>query len=319
VARTSLAPRKTATLSAPRHQALGNLLGRVWPVDQVGVEERAAMLSKRSIKRESKLWALDLAIRMIDLTTLEGKDTPGKIRALAGKAVRPDPTDPTIPSVAALCVYSNMIGPAKEALKGSTVKVAAVTTYFPSGQAPLGVKLEDVRQALAAGADEIDMVMDRGAYLAGDYGKVYDEIVAVKQACGDTHLKVILETGELETYDNVRRASVLAMAAGADFIKTSTGKVQPASTLPVTLVMLEAIRDFHAQTGRAVGMKPAGGIRTSREAIAYLTVLYETLGPDWMTPDRFRFGASTLLNDLLMQIRKERTGRYSGSDYFTID
>ena len=277
------------------------------------------MLAKRSIKRESKLWALDLAIRMIDLTTLEGKDTPGKIRALAGKAVRPDPTDPTIPSVAALCVYSNMIGPAKEALKGSTVKVAAVTTYFPSGQAPLAVKLEDVRQALAAGADEIDMVIDRGAYLAGDYGKVYDEIVAVKQACGDAHLKVILETGELETYDNVRRASVLAMAAGADFIKTSTGKVQPASTLPVTLVMLEAIRDFHAQTGRAVGMKPAGGIRTSREAIAYLTILYETLGPDWMTPDRFRFGASTLLNDVLMQIRKERTGRYSGSDYFTID
>jgi deoxyribose-phosphate aldolase len=319
MAKTSLAPHKTATLSAPRHQALGNLLGRVWPVDQVGVEERAAMLAKRSIKRESKLWALDLAIRMIDLTTLEGKDTPGKIRALAGKAVRPDPTDPTIPSVAALCVYSNMIGPAKEALKGSTVKVAAVTTYFPSGQAPLAVKLEDVRQALAAGADEIDMVMDRGAYLAGDYGKVYDEIVSVKQACGDTHLKVILETGELETYDNVRRASVLAMAAGADFIKTSTGKVQPASTLPVTLVMLEAIRDFHAQTGRAVGMKPAGGIRTSREAIAYLTVLYETLGPDWMTPDRFRFGASTLLNDLLMQIRKERTGRYSGSDYFTLD
>ncbi|MGH2392181.1 MAG: deoxyribose-phosphate aldolase [Candidatus Limnocylindria bacterium] len=319
MARTSLAPRKTARLTAPRHQALGNLLGRVWPVDQVGIEERAAMLSKRSIKRESKLWALDLAIRMIDLTTLEGKDTPGKIRALAGKAVRPDPTDPTIPSVAALCVYSNMIGPAKEALKGSTVKVAAVTTYFPSGQAPLAVKLEDVRQALAAGADEIDMVMDRGAYLAGDYGKVYDEIVSVKQECGDTHLKVILETGELETYDNVRRASVLAMAAGADFIKTSTGKVQPASTLPVTLVMLEAIRDFHAQTGRAVGMKPAGGIRTSREAIAYLTILYETLGPDWMTPDRFRFGASTLLNDILMQIRKERTGHYSGSDYFTID
>ncbi|MEK6191971.1 MAG: deoxyribose-phosphate aldolase [Chloroflexota bacterium] len=306
-------------MSAPRHQALGNLLGRVWAVDQVGIEERAAMLARRSIKRESKLWALDLAIRMIDLTTLEGKDTPGKIRALAGKAVRPDPTDPTIPSVAALCVYPNMIGPAKEALRGSTVKVAAVTTYFPSGQAPLTVKLEDVRQALAAGADEIDMVMDRGAYLAGDYGKVYDEIVSVKQACGDTHLKVILETGELETYDNVRRASVLAMAAGADFIKTSTGKIQPASTLPVTLVMLEAIRDFHAQTGRAVGMKPAGGIRTSREAIAYLTVLYETLGPDWMTPDRFRFGASTLLNDVLMQIRKERTGRYSGSDYFTID
>jgi deoxyribose-phosphate aldolase len=291
----------------------------VWPVDQVGVEERAAMLAKRSIKRESKLWALDLAIRMMDLTTLEGKDTPGKVRALAGKAVRPDPTDPSIPSVAALCVYPNMIATARMSLAGSTVKVASVATYFPSGQAPLAVKLEDVRQAVGLGADEIDMVIDRGAFLAGEYGRVYDEIVAVKEACGPAHLKVILETGELETYDNVRRASVLAMAAGADFIKTSTGKVQPAATLPVTLVMLEAIRDFHAQTGRAVGMKPAGGIRTSKEAIAYLTVLYETLGPDWMTPDRFRFGASTLLNDVLMQIRKERTGRYSGGDYFTID
>ncbi|HEY7451403.1 MAG TPA: deoxyribose-phosphate aldolase [Candidatus Limnocylindria bacterium] len=277
------------------------------------------MLAKRSIKRESKLWALDLAIRMMDLTTLEGKDTPGKVRALAGKAVRPDPTDPSIPSVAALCVYPNMIATARMSLAGSTVKVASVATYFPSGQAPLAVKLEDVRQAVGLGADEIDMVIDRGAFLAGEYGRVYDEIVAVKEACGPAHLKVILETGELETYDNVRRASVLAMAAGADFIKTSTGKVQPAATLPVTLVMLEAIRDFHAQTGRAVGMKPAGGIRTSKEAIAYLTVLYETLGPDWMTPDRFRFGASTLLNDVLMQIRKERTGRYSGGDYFTID
>ena len=306
-------------LSAPRHQALGSLLGRVWAVDQVGVEERAASLAKRSIKRESKLWALDLAIRMVDLTTLEGKDTPGKIRALAGKARRPDPTDPTIPSVAALCVYPNMIPAARAALEGSTVKVASVSTYFPSGQAPLEVKLEDVRQAVAAGADEIDMVIDRGAFLAGEYARVFDEIVAVKAAAGDHHLKVILETGELETYDNVRRASVLAMAAGADFIKTSTGKVQPSATLPVTLVMLEAIRDFFAQTGRAVGMKPAGGIRTAKEAIAYLTVLYETLGPDWMTPDRFRFGASTLLNDLLMQVRKERTGRYSGGDYFTLD
>jgi deoxyribose-phosphate aldolase len=302
-----------------RHQALGSLLGRVWAVDQVGVEERAASLGKRSIKREAKLWALDLAIRMVDLTTLEGKDTPGKIRALAGKARRPDPTDPSIPSVAALCVYPNMIQTAKDALAGSSVKVAAVATYFPSGQSPLAVKLADVRAALKLGADEIDMVIDRGAFLAGSYGKVYDEIAAVKEAVGEHHLKVILETGELETYDNVRRASVLAMAAGADFIKTSTGKVQPASTLPVTLVMLEAIRDFYAQTGRAVGMKPAGGIRTSREAISYLTVLYETLGPDWMTPDRFRFGASTLLNDLLMQIRKERTGRYSGGDYFTLD
>jgi deoxyribose-phosphate aldolase len=306
-------------LSAPRHQALGSLLGRVWAVDQVGVEERAASLAKRSIKRESKLWALDLAIRMVDLTTLEGKDTPGKIRALAGKARHPDPTDPTIPSVAALCVYPNMVATAKAALAGSTVKVASVATYFPSGQTSLAVKLEDVCSAVALGADEIDMVIDRGAFLAGEYARVFDEIVAVKQACGEAHLKVILETGELETYDNVRRASVLAMAAGADFIKTSTGKVQPASTLPVTLVMLEAIRDFYAQTGRAVGMKPAGGIRTAKEAIAYLTVLYETLGPDWMTPDRFRFGASTLLNDILMQIRKERTGRYSGGDYFTLD
>jgi deoxyribose-phosphate aldolase len=306
-------------LSAPRHQALGSLLGRVWAVDQVGVEERAASLAKRSIKRESKLWALDLAIRMVDLTTLEGKDTPGKIRALAGKARHPDPTDPSIPSVAALCVYPNMIATAKAALAGSTVKVASVATYFPSGQTSLAVKLEDVRSAVALGADEIDMVIDRGGFLAGEYARVFDEIVAVKQACGEARLKVILETGELETYDNVRRASVLAMAAGADFIKTSTGKVQPASTLPVTLVMLEAIRDFHAQTGRAVGMKPAGGIRTAKEAIAYLTVLYETLGPDWMTPDRFRFGASSLLNDILMQIRKERTGRYSGGDYFTLD
>jgi deoxyribose-phosphate aldolase len=306
-------------LTTGRHQHLGSLLGRVWAVDAVGVEERAASLAKRSIKREAKLWALDLAIRMMDLTTLEGKDTPGKVRALAGKARRPDPTDPSIPSVAALCVYPNMIPTAAEALEGSGVKIAAVATYFPSGQAPLEVKLHDVRAAVDMGADEIDMVIDRGAFLAGDYGSVYDEIVAVKDACGEAHLKVILETGELETYDNIRRASVLAMAAGADFIKTSTGKVNPASTLPGSLVMMEAIRDFHAQTGRAVGMKSAGGIRTSKEAISYLVVLYETLGPDWMTPDRYRFGASSLLNDVLMQIRKERTGRYSGGDYFTLD
>ncbi len=306
-------------LTTGRHQHLGSLLGRVWAVDAVGVEERAASLAKRSIKKESKLWALDLTIRMIDLTTLEGKDTPGKVRALAGKARRPDPTDPSIPAVAALCVYPNMIPTAVEALKGSGVKVASVATYFPSGQAPLDVMLADVRSAVDMGADEIDMVIDRGAFLAGDYGSVYAEIVAVNEACGDAHLKVILETGELETYDNVRRASVLAMAAGADFIKTSTGKVEPAATLPVTLVMLEAIRDFHAQTGRVVGMKPAGGIRTAKEAISYLTTLYETLGPAWMTPDLFRFGASSLLNDVLMQIRKERTGRYSGGDYFTLD
>ena len=306
-------------LTTGKHQHLGSLLGRVWPVDAVGVEERAASLAKRSIKRESKLWALDIAIRMMDLTTLEGKDTPGKVRALAGKARRPDPTDPSIPSVAALCVYPNMIPTALDALRGSTVKVASVATYFPSGAAPLEVKLLDVRTAVEMGADEIDMVIDRGAFLAGDYAAVYDEIVAVKEACGGAHLKVILETGELETYDNVRRASVLAMAAGADFIKTSTGKVNPASTLPGSLVMMEAIRDFYGQTGRAVGMKSAGGIRTSKEAIAYLVVLYETLGPDWMTPDRFRFGASSLLNDVLMQIRKERSGRYSGGDYFTLD
>jgi deoxyribose-phosphate aldolase len=306
-------------LTSGRHQHLGSLLGRVWAVDAVGVEERAASLAKRSIKKDAKLWALDLAIRMMDLTTLEGKDTPGKVRALAAKARRPDPTNPSIPSVAALCVYPNMVTTAREALEGSNVKVAAVSTYFPSGQAPLAVKIEDVRTTVALGADEIDMVIDRGAFLAGEYAAVYDEIVAVKEACGDAHLKVILETGELETYDNVRRASVLAMAAGADFIKTSTGKVQPAATLPVTLVMLEAIRDFHAQTGRVVGMKPAGGIKTSKEAIAYLVVLYETLGPQWMTPDLFRFGASSLLNDVLMQIRKERTGRYSGGDYVTLD
>jgi deoxyribose-phosphate aldolase len=306
-------------LTAPRHQALGSLLGRVWAVDQVGAQERAAALAKRSIKRESKLWALDMAIRMMDLTTLEGKDTPGKIRALAGKARRPDPTDPSIPSVAALCVYPAMVPAAKEALRGSSVKVAAVATYFPSGQAPLQVRLLDVRTAIKLGADEVDMVIDRGAFLAGEYARVYDDIVAVKEACGEVHLKVILETGELETYDNVRRASVLAMAAGADFIKTSTGKITPAAQLPVTLVMLEAIRDFYQQTGRPVGMKPAGSIRTAKEAISYLTVLYETLGPDWMTPDRFRFGASSLLNDVLMQIRKERSGRYSGGDYFTLD
>lgn len=311
--------RRGADLTTGRHQHLGSLLGRVWPVDAVGVQERAAALAKRSIKKDAKLWALDLAIRMMDLTTLEGKDTPGKVRALAAKARRPDPTDPTIPSVAALCVYPAMVPVAVAALKGSGVKVASVATYFPSGQAPLEVKLHDVRAAVEMEADEIDMVIDRGAFLAGDYASVYDDIVAVKEACGDAHLKVILETAELETYDNVRRASVLAMAAGADFIKTSTGKVQPAADLPTTLVMLEAIRDFHGQTGRAVGMKPAGGIRTSKEAIAYLTCLYETLGPDWMTPDRFRFGASSLLNDVLMQIRKERTGRYSGGDYFTLD
>ena len=298
---------------------LGSVLGRVTAVDQVGVEQRVDALRRRSIKKASKLWALDLAIRMIDLTTLEGKDTPGKVRALCAKAMRPQPGDPTIPSVAAICVYPTFIADAKAALRGSTVKVASVATGFPSGQTFRDLKVAEVRAAVDAGADEVDMVIDRGAFLSGDYGAVFDEIVEVKGACGPAHLKVILETGELETYDNVRRASILAMAAGADFIKTSTGKVTPAATLPVTLVMLEAIRDFEKATGRQVGMKAAGGIRTAKEAIGYLVVLYETLGPRWMTPDLFRFGASALLNDVLMQIEKERTGRYQNPDHFTID
>jgi len=302
-----------------RAGTLGSLLGRVTPVDAVGVEERVGSLSRRSIKKASKVWALELAIRMIDLTTLEGKDTPGKVRALCAKGMRPQPGDPTIPSVAAICVYPTFVAEAKEALGDSGVKVASVATAFPSGQTFLDVKLAETRAAVAAGADEIDMVIDRGAFLAGDYATVFEEIVAVREACGDAHLKVILETGELETYDNVRRASVLAMAAGADFIKTSTGKVSPAATLPVTLVMLEAIRDFERVTGRAVGMKAAGGIRTAKQAIQYLVVLYETLGPAWMTPDRFRIGASSLLNDVLMQIEKERTGAYQRPDHFTID
>src|SRR5204863_3398332 len=299
--------------------ALGSLLGRVTAVDQIGVDERVDSLRKRSIKRESKLWALDLAIRMMDLTTLEGKDTPGKVRAMCAKAIHPQPGDPTIPPVAAIFVYPALGADAKEALQGSTVKVASVAAGFSSGQTFRDIKLAETRAAAEAGADEIDMVIDRGAFLSGDYLSVFEEIVDVKDACGDAHLKVILETGELETYDNVRRASVLAMAAGADFIKTSTGKVQPAATLPVTLVMLEAIRDFEHQTGRQVGMKPAGGIRIAKEAIQYLVVLDETRGPRWMTPDWFRFGASSLLNDILMQIEKERTGRYQGPDHFTID
>jgi deoxyribose-phosphate aldolase len=307
-------PRPTVSGSA-----LGSILGRVTSVDQVGVEERVAALRTRSIKKASKLWALDLAIRMIDLTTLEGKDTPGKVHALCQKAMHPRPGDPSIPSVAAVCVYPALVADAKAALVGSTVRVASVATGFPSGQTFRDIKVAEVKAAIEAGADEVDMVIDRGAFLSGDYYGVFEEIVAVKDACGPTHLKVILETGELETYDNVRRASVLAMAAGADFIKTSTGKVTSAATLPVTLVMLEAIRDFERQTGRAVGMKPAGGIRHAKEAVQYLVVLYETLGPRWMTPERFRFGASSLLNDVLMQIEKEHTGRYADPDDFSLD
>jgi deoxyribose-phosphate aldolase len=302
-----------------RADTLEAMVERVGGVDQVGVEERVDRLKKRSIKRESKLWALDLAIRMTDLTTLEGKDTEGKVRAMCAKGVRPDPSDPTIPSVAAICIYPTLVSIAKDALKGTGVKVASVATGFPAGQTFTDIKISETKLAVEAGADEVDMVIDRGAFLSGDYRTVFDEIVAIKEACGRAHLKVILETGELETYDNVRRASILAMTAGADFIKTSTGKVTPAATVPVTLVMLEAIRDFHRRTGRLVGCKPAGGIKTAKDAISYLVVLYETMGPRWMTPDLFRLGASSLLNDILMQIKKERSGAYQGADYFTVD
>ena len=294
-------------------------LPRIGSVDQVAVEERAATLAKRSIKQDSKLWALELAVRMMDLTTLEGSDTPGKVAALAAKAVHPDPADPSVPSCAAVCVYPNLVPIAVERTRGTTVKVASVATAFPSGQTPLAIKLTEVEEAVALGADEIDMVIDRGAFLSGRYAKVYDEIVRVKEACGHAHLKVILETGELGTYDNVRRASLLAMAAGADFIKTSTGKLSSAATLPVLLCMLEAIRDVHDETGRVVGMKPAGGIRTAKQAIQNLVIVNETLGPDWLTPDRFRLGASSLLNDVLMQIRTQKTGRYQNPEHFTRD
>jgi deoxyribose-phosphate aldolase len=288
-------------------------------VDQVGAEARVATLSSRSIKTTAKQWAIDLAISMIDLTTLEGQDTPGKVRALCAKAKRPDPADPTAPRVAAICVYSDLVAVAKHELRGSGVKVASVATAFPSGRASRAVKLQDTRDAVAAGADEIDMVIDRGAFLSGRYLEVFEEIVAVKESCGDAHLKVILETGELATYDNVRRASWLAMLAGGDFIKTSTGKISPAATLAVTMVMLEAVRDFRDATGRQVGVKPAGGIRSSKDAIKHLVVVNETAGDDWLDPDWFRLGASSLLNDLLMQRTKLATGRYSGPDYFTLD
>jgi deoxyribose-phosphate aldolase len=287
-------------------------------VDQVGAEARAAMLATRSIKQESKIWAIDTAISMVDLTTLEGMDTPGKIRALCAKALHPDPTDALCPHVAAVCVYGDLVAETRRWV-GDRLHVAAVATAFPSGRASLDVKLTDTKEAVAAGADEIDMVIDRGAFLAGDWQRVFDEIVAVKEACADAHLKVILETGELKTYDNVRRASWLAMLAGADFIKTSTGKVSPAATLPVTLIMLEAVRDFAEYDGRQVGVKAAGGIRTSKDAIRYLVLVNETVGPSWLTPDYFRFGASTLLNDLLLQRQRMRDGHYSGPDYVTID
>jgi deoxyribose-phosphate aldolase len=294
-------------------------LPRIGSVDAVALEERAASLAKRSIKKEAKLWALELAIRTTDLTTLEGSDTPGKAAALASKAIRPDPSDPTIPSVAAVCVYPNLVPAVRARVEGTGVKVAAVATGFPSGQYPTQIKVADVRSALELGADEIDMVIDRGAFLSGRYAKVYDEVVQVKEACGDAHLKVILETGELGTYDNVRRATLLAIAGGADFVKTSTGKINPAATLPVALCMLEAVRDVYEQTGRRVGFKAAGGIRQSKQAIQHLVLVHETLGPDWLTPDLYRLGASSLLNDILMQIRKQKTGVYQGPDYFTLD
>lgn len=299
--------------------ALRRFLHGLPGVDQVGAEARAASLGSRSIKTTAKQWALDLAIRMVDLTTLEGMDTPGKVRALCNKAMRPDPADPTCPHTAAVCVYGDLVSVAKDAVAGSDVHVAAVATAFPSGRAARTVRVADTAEAVAAGADEIDMVIDRGAFLAGRYLDVYDDIMAVRQACGPAHLKVIFETGELQTYDNVRRASWLAMMAGAHFIKTSTGKIQPAATLPVTMVMVEAVRDFRASTGRQVGVKPAGGIKTSKDAIKYLVMVNEVAGPDWLDPDWFRFGASSLLNDLLMQRTKMTTGRYSGPDYFTLD
>jgi deoxyribose-phosphate aldolase len=288
-------------------------------VDQVGAEGRAAMLATRSIKTTAKAWAIDTAISMVDLTTLEGADTAGKVRSLCAKAMRPDPTDPTVPSAAAVCVYPDLVETAVRALRGSTVQVASVATAFPSGRASLATKLVDVAEAVAAGASEIDMVIDRGAFLAGRYGQVYEEIVAVRRACGTAHLKVILETGELVTLDSVRRASWLALLAGGDFIKTSTGKVSPAATPPVALVMLQAVRDFAARSGEVRGVKLAGGIRTSKEAVRYLVMVNEVAGERWLHPHTFRFGASSLLNDLLLQRHKLATGAYDGPDYVTLD
>jgi deoxyribose-phosphate aldolase len=294
-------------------------LDRVPRVDEIGVEERVARLCSRSIKKESKVQALKLALSMIDLTTLEGQDTRGKVTQLCQKAIHLRDSLPGLPHVAAVCVYPTMVAVARRALAGHDIKVASVATSFPSGMAPLSVKLEETRLAVGEGADEVDMVISRGAFLEGNYPYVFDEIVAIKEACGRAHLKVILETGELGTLDRVRRASVIAMHAGADFIKTSTGKVQPAATLPVTLVMLQAIRDHYYASGRRVGMKPAGGIARAKLALQYLVMLRETLGEDWLTPERFRFGASSLANDILMQIEKQQTGVYQSADYFSRD
>jgi deoxyribose-phosphate aldolase len=302
-----------------RHPSLATFRSAVPTVDAVMAEERAASFTKRSIKTSAKLAGLKLAVSMCDLTTLEGKDTPGKVAYLCRKALQPADVKYNVPSCAAVCVYPNMVKYARKFLgENSTVHVASVATGFPSGQYPLRTKLEEVRRVVAEGADEVDMVIDRCAFLAGDHAKVFDEIAATKEACGPVHLKVILETGELVTYDNVRLASEIAMQAGGDFIKTSTGKVSPAATMPVTLVMLEAIRDYFFATGIRIGMKPAGGIRTSKQALAYLVMIKETLGDDWLTPDLFRFGASTLVNDVLMQIAKTVNGNYQGADYFSL-
>ena len=294
-------------------------LSQVTSVDEVGVSERVARFRSRSIKKDSKVEALKLVLSMIDLTTLEGQDTPGKVRQLCQKALHLHDSLPGLPHVAAVCVYPTMVGVARKALGDNEIGVAPVATAFPSGMAPRQIKLEETRIAVAEGADEIDMVISRGAFLQGEYGFVFDEIAAIKEACGDAHLKVILETGELGTLDRVRRASVLAMHAGADFIKTSTGKIQPAATMPVTLVMLQAIRDYFYETGRMVGMKPAGGISNAKLAVHYLVMLRETLGNAWMTKEWFRFGASSLANDVLMQIQKQATGVYQSADYFSKD
>ncbi|MBT2507302.1 deoxyribose-phosphate aldolase [Streptomyces sp. ISL-98] len=317
---TASAPAPAFADATASDGALRRFLHGLPGVDTVGLEARAASLGTRSIKTTSKAFAIDLAISMIDLTTLEGADTPDKVRALCAKGANPDPTDRTTPRVAAICVYPDMAATAKEALAGTGIKVASVATAFPAGRAALPVKLADVRDAVAAGADEIDMVIDRGAFLSGHYLKVYEEIVAVKAECGDrARLKVIFETGELSTYDNIRRASWLGMLAGADFIKTSTGKVGVNATPSNTLLMLEAVRDFKAQTGIQIGVKPAGGIRTTKDAIKFLVLVNETVGEDWLDNHWFRFGASSLLNDLLMQRQKLSTGRYSGPDYVTVD
>ena len=288
-------------------------------IDQVGVEERASRFTKRSIKNETKMNGLLLTLNMIDLTTLEGKDTVGKVKQLCYKAVHLHDSFPGLPTTAAVCCYPSMVKVAKKALEGSGVKVAAVATAFPSGQAPRDVKIRDTKFAVDEGADEIDMVISRGKFLEGEYNFVFDEIAAVKEACGAARLKVILETGELVTYDKVRRASDIAMYAGADFIKTSTGKISPAATMPVTLVMLEAIRDFYYKTGKRIAMKPAGGISTAKLALHYLVMLNEILGEEWMNNEWFRFGASSLANDVLMQIMKEKTGVYQAANYFSVD